>query len=256
MNSNTFEKGAALAYYTVFSLIPMGVILISIFGLIWGEQAVNGELHQSLSSALGEGPAEQIQALLKEQHKNGTGIVGAILGFLTLALSATGMFNQLHSSFNSIWQLQPQKSAIITYLSKHITSFLILLTFGFILFSSTAIHSFLTTHSSQLPEAYRSLVLIENIISFILLAIGFAAVFRFVGDLPMKWKMAFETGLVTTILFMIGKWVIGWYIGRSHIESTFGAASVLALVMVWVYYTSQIIFLGASYGYVRTQKKH
>lgn len=220
--------------------------------MIWSDEIVSGDLRQSLASTIGEGPAAQLQQLLSQHHEHRSGWLGALLGTLTLLLSATGMFNQLHKSFERIWKLEPPKRGpIMSYVMKHISSSLILIFLGFILFGSIAAHSFISANSSLFGNQYWLTLAIENWASLILIAIGFSMLYRFVGNLPISWRLAFETGLVTALLFMLGKWLIGWYIGRSHVSSAFGAASVIALIMVWTYYLSQIIFLGAAYGYVR-----
>ncbi len=247
-NSNTTEKGAALAYYAVFSLLPMIMIVISVLGLLFGQQAVSGEIFSQLQPVLGADGATQLQEAIKSQHTNHNGWLTAIIGFLTLALSASAMFTQLHSSLNAIWEIEPPaKSSILIYLSKHISAFSILITLFFILLLSTSIHGFLSHHAASLPAASSHLVGLEHLVSFLLLAVFFALLFRFLGDADFPWSTVLVGGSFTALLFMLGKVGIGLYIGHSHVGTTFGSASVLALLMLWIYYTSQIIFLGASF---------
>lgn len=247
-NSNTFQKGASLAYYAVFSLLPIIVILTSLLGIFFGEQAVSGEIYTQLKNALGSDAAHQIQDLIKNQHTQHNSTITSIIGFATLALSASGMFSQVHNSFNSIWNIKAKpKSSILQYLSKHFLSFVLLIVLFFILLISTTINSFLIKHSQNLSEHYQNSYLYEHFLSFIIIGIAFAIMFKFLGDAIVKWKIALLGGLFTSLLFIFGKIAIGMYIGHSHISSTFGSASVLALLMLWIYYTSQIIFLGASF---------
>ncbi|MCL6267189.1 YihY/virulence factor BrkB family protein [Flagellimonas myxillae] len=253
--SNTFQKGAALAYYAVFSLLPMIIILISVFGLLFGKQAVSGEIFQQLKSTLGSDAAMQIQNIIKNHHTTHNSVITTIIGFVTLALSASGMFSQIHNAFNSIWNIKAKpKSSILQYLSKHFFSFVILIVLFFILLISTSVNSFLIHHAQGLSSEYQFAYLYEHIISLIITSMAFAVMFKFLGDVIVHWKVALLGGLITALLFMFGKIAIGMYIGHSHLSSTFGSASVLALLMLWVYYTSQIIFLGASFVEIISNK--
>lgn len=247
-NSNTFQKGASLAYYAVFSFLPMIIIITSLLGLFFGKQAVSGEIYTQLKDVLGSDASLQIQHFIKNQHTQYNSVLTSIIGFVTLAFSASGMFSQIHNSFNSIWNIKAKpKSSILKYLTKHLASFLILIGLFSILLISTVINSFLMEHSTGLHSDYKFLHLYEHLVSFIIISIVFAIMFKFLGDAKVHWKATILGGLFTAVLFIFGKAGIGMYIGHSHISSTFGSASVLALLMLWVYYTSQIIFLGASF---------
>ena len=246
--SNTFEKGAALAYYSVFSLLPMLVLLLSIFGLFFGEKAISGEIFHQLKEIFGVKGANQIQDLIHNQHTNHNNWVTTIFGFVTLILSASGMFNQMQGAFNDIWQIPPsQTSGILAYITKHFTSFSILIILFFILLISTTFHSFLLRHSDHIPSHYSFIFWVEHLVSFLLIASSFTLMFLFLGDADFEWRACALGGLFTAGLFVIGKIGIGFYIGHTATISTFGSASILALIMIWVYYTSQIIFLGAAF---------
>ena len=247
-NSDTFQKGAALAYYAVFSLLPMIMIVTSVLGIFFGKEAVSGEIYEQLNGVLGKDAALQIQDIIKNQHTQHNTILTTITGFFVLALSASGMFSQLHGAFNSIWDLKAKpKSSILAYLTHHFASFSILITLFFILLLSTSIHSFLVKHSSNLPNTFQSIYLLEHLVSYLLIALVFALMFKFLGDAIVHWKAALIGGFFTALLFIFGKIGIGFYIGHTHVSTTFGSASVLAVLMIWIYYTSQIIFLGASF---------
>lgn len=246
-DNNTFQS-AALAYYSVFSLLPIIIVLTSLLGLLFGKQAVSGEIYAQLKDVLGNNASMQIQTIIKSQHTNHNNIFTSIIGFVTLALSASGMFIQIHNAFNSIWDIKSKpKSSIFNYIFKHLTSFSILIGLFFIIIISTAINSFLVKHSSNIPHDYQMLYIADHIISFVVFSIVFSVMYSFLGDAKVYWKSAIYGGLFTSLLFIFGKVAIGMYIGHSHTASAFGSASVLALLMLWVYYTSQIIFLGASF---------
>ena len=247
-SSNTFQKGASLAYYAVFSLLPIIIIITSLLGVFFGKQAVSGEIYIQLKDIIGNDASMQIQNIIKNQHTNHNSVLTSTIGFVTLAFSASGMFSQIHNSFNNIWNIKAKpKSSILKYLSKHLVSFLILIGLFFIILISTTINSFLVKYTNGLHSDFKFLYLYEHLISFVVLSIVFAIMFKFLGDAQVYWKATIFGGLFTALLFVFGKIGIGMYIGHSHISSTFGSASVLALLMLWVYYTSQIIFLGASF---------
>lgn len=247
-DSNTFQKGASLAYYAVFSLLPMIVIITSVLGILFGKEAVSGEIYSQLKDTLGNNASIQIQDLIKNQHMNHNSIITTIVGFATLALSASGMFTQIHNSFNSIWNIKAKpKSSILKYISMHMVSFLILIGLFFIILTSVTINSFLIKHSETLHSSYKFSYVYEHLTSVSALSIVFAVMFKFLGDAKIHWKAAILGGMFTSLLFALGKVGIGMYIGHSHISTTFGSASVLAILMLWVYYTSQIIFMGASF---------
>ena len=247
-NSNTFQKGAALAYYAVFSIFPIIIISISILGIVFGKQAVSGELFHQLKDILGNEGAQQIQNIIKSQHVNHNSILTTIFGFITLLLSASGMFNQIHNAFNNIWNIKAKpKNNIIRYFTKHLASFALLMILILILIISTSTNAFLIKHANYLHSDYKLSFLYEHISSFLIVSILFAIMFKFLGDAKVYWKPALLSGVFTALLFLLGKIGIAMVIGRSHLSTTFGSASILALVMLWVYYTSQIIFLGASF---------
>lgn len=253
--SNTFQEGAALAYYTVFSILPMVIIIISIFGLIWGEKAVAGDIYLELRSIIGNDAALSFQNIIKSQHTQHNSLITTIIGFATLALSSSGMFNQLHGSFNRIWNIEAKpKSSLISYLSKHFISFSILIGLFFIIMVSISINSLLVKYSTDATTNFPITLFWEHMVSFLLVSLMFSLMFKFLGDAKIHWKVGLISGVFTSILFIFGKYAIGLYIGHSHISSTFGSASVLALLMVWIYYTSQIIFLGASFMYILGEK--
>lgn len=246
--SDTFQKGASLAYYAVFSLLPIIIIITSLLGLFFGEHAVSGEIYAQLKDILGTDAANQIQNIIKNQHRSYNSGLTTIIGFVILVFSASGMFSQIHDSFNSIWNIKAKpKNNILMYLSKHMVSFLILITSFFIILISTLISSFIIKHSGNFHSDYKFSYIYEHFLSFAVMSIIFALMFRFLGDAVINWKATIIGGIITSLFFIFGKVGISMYIGHSNISSTFGSASVLALLMLWVYYTSQIIFLGASF---------
>ncbi|WP_298904449.1 YihY/virulence factor BrkB family protein [uncultured Psychroserpens sp.] len=256
-NSNTFQKGAALAYYAVFSIFPIIIIVVSIMGIVFGKQAVSGEVFTQLKDTLGSTAALQIQDIIKHQHINNNSILTSILGVVTLVLSASGIFSQIHNAFNNIWNIKAKpKNSILRYFTKHMYSFILLMVLFFILIVSTFANAYLVEYMSFLSKEYKLYIFYEHVSSFLIISILFAIMFKFLGDAKVHWKPALISGVFTGLLFVLGKLGITAYLGKSHLSSTFGSASILALIMLWVYYTSQIIFLGASFLKILSQKLH
>lgn len=249
-SSNTFEKGAALAYYTVFSFFPMILIIISLIGIFFDQEVVSGEIFRQLSSFLGEDGAAQIQEILASREKKDTNLFMTILGFVILGFTATGTMNQIQSSFNAIWGFKTRpESSYLRFIASRLVSFGTLLAVGAILFASTFISGFVQTFTERLPDTYQNLYIYEYIISLFVLSVIFGIMYKYLGDAIVHWKVALVSGAFTSLLFLIGKLGIGYYLSTTDLSSTFGTASIIALLMVWVYYSSQIIFLGAAFAY-------
>ncbi len=255
MRSNTFEKGAALSYYTVFSFLPIAMIITSVLGLIFKEEVISDEMYSFLSSIVGDKGAVQFEEIIGRQHLHQTSLFTSIFGIFMLLFAATGMFSQIHKSLNAIWGLKvkPEKS-IFNYFARHFTSLVVLIFIGFFFLLSTAINTILIKYSSSIPHIFRNLHIYEHLISYLLVSMLFAFFFKFTGNAVVPWKTALISAAFTSILFFLGKIGIGMYVAHSNINSTFGTTSILALLMIWVYYSSQILFIGASFAYVFGQQ--
>lgn len=253
IDSKTFEKGAALSYYAVFSFLPIIIIIISVVGVFFGEQAVKGEVFLEIQDLFGKEIAQQIQLFIKNQYRYGSNAMMTVIGSITLILSATAVFYQLQTSLNDIWLIKAKpKSNIVKYILSHFISFLIIIITGFILLASITLNSFLFKFAKQFDTSvYFSKVyfLFELSISLVFVSILFTLMFKYLGDAKVHWKAALAGGIFTTIFFTIGKLLFSIYVGNSNTLTAFGSASVIALLLVWIYYTSQIIYLGATFTY-------
>lgn len=251
LESRTFEKGAALSYYVAFSFLPMIVIVVSVLGIIFKEDTVSGELNQQLETYMGHQAALQFEKLIRNQHENHNSLLTTILGFATLAFASTAGFKQLQRSLNDIWGIKDKpKSGILKYIINHLTSFAILIILGFILILSTTLSSLLYKFSENLPDFLANVHLYEKLVSILVVTLTLIVLFKFLGNARVPWKNVLASALFTSILFFLGKEAIILYIAHSNLTTTFGAASVIALLMIWVYYTSQILYLGACFAYV------
>ena len=246
--SNTFQKGAALAYFAVFSFIPMIVIIISLLGMFFGEDAISGEVYLKLKGFLGSEASLQVQKLIKVQHINHDSVLTTIVGFVVLFFTASRMFNQIHNSLNSIWDIKSKpKNGILYFVIKNVSSILLIIVLFFLIFISTSTTSFIHKFTEDIYYIKKISFVYEHLITYLSISIMYAIMYAFFADAKVYWKAALLGGLFTSVLFLIGKAGISIYIGDTNFDSAFGSASVLALFMVWVFYISQSIFLGASF---------
>ncbi|MEJ2005246.1 MAG: YihY/virulence factor BrkB family protein [Cyclobacteriaceae bacterium] len=197
----------------------------------------------------------QFEKLIKNQHLNHNSLLNTLAGFITLALASTAGFSQLQRSLNAIWQIRTKpKSNILNYIVKRLTFFLALITLGFVLILSTMLGKLVVSFSENLPEFLANARLYESLLSFLLITLMLVALFRFLGSAKVPWKNALVSAGFTSILFLLGKEAINMYIAHSNLSSTFGAASIIALLMIWVFYTAQILYLGACFALIFGKK--
>jgi len=246
--SNTFQKGAALSYFAVFSFIPMIVVIISLLGMFFGEDAISGEVYLKLKGFLGSKASLQVQNLIKVQHINHDSILTTAVGSVVLFFTASRMFNQIHNSLNSIWNIKSKpKNGIIYFLMKNISSIFLLIVLFFVIFVSTSATSFIHKFTGDFYYITKFSFIYEHLITYLSISLMYAIMYTFFGDAKIYWKAALLGGFFTSVLFLIGKAGIAFYISNTKFDSTFGSASILAIFMIWVFYISQSIFLGASF---------
>ena len=247
-SSNPMEEGAALGYYAVFSILPIVIIAISIFSIIWGEKTVTNELYNQLEGLLGHEASLKIHEVINNHHENHNGHITAIIGGLTLVFSSLGLFNQLQKAFNNIWNLKEHhKISIKEFLIEHIISFLMVITLFVIIMLSVFAHTFLVHHAHDFSDNFRIDVTLEHWFTFILLSLMFGATYKLLGKEAVHWKACLISGVVTAKLFSLGKYIVSYYIFHSSVSTEFGSASVVAILMVWTFGLAQVIFLGASF---------
>ena len=252
-------QAAALAYYTVFSLPPLLVLVIMLAGTILDPQDFQGRLENEMGALIGAQGTEQIKTMIVNAHEPDKHFTMAtILGIAALLFGATGAFVQLQAALNQAWEVQPDPSVggVRNFLTKRLLSFGMILALAFILMVSlvisTMVSAFGNAVSRFLPSGMSSVFLegMNLTLSFIVLTILFAAIFRFLPDAVISWTDVWVGGFATALLFLIGKVLIGLYLGNSNPVSAYGAAASLAVVFVWVYYSSMILLLGAEFTQV------
>ncbi|MBY0371358.1 YihY/virulence factor BrkB family protein [bacterium] len=243
---------AALAYYTVFSLAPLLLIATAIAGFVLGEEAVKGELSKQLSVLLGKQGADAINTLVANANKPVRGIVATVTGIAALLLGATGVFAELKSSLNLIWEARPKlSSGIRAFIRDRLLSFAMVASISFLLLVSllvnTAISIASTFFGGQFEIPPLVLQTLYTLLSFVLTAFLFALIFKFLPEVDIEWRDVWVGALITALLFTIGRVLIGVYLGSSSLLSAFGASASIVLIMVWAYYSAAIVFFGAEF---------
>lgn len=242
---------AAIAFFTLFSMPPILLIIVQVAGTIIGPEEIKSEVYEQVSEKVGEGSAQQIQSLLNRGREMGDSIWGKILTIALLIFTATVVFNFIKKALNSIWGVKPKpKKGIVKFAIDRLTSFLLIVALGIILLASLltdAVINFLGNELSDKIFGLTSYVIwtLNLISSYILVTISFALLFKYVPDIKIHWKPIWFGALITGALFTIGKYVIGIIISSTNITSTYGAAGSLAAILLWVFYSSVIVLIGA-----------
>lgn len=252
IDDDAMSRGAAVAYYTIFSIAPLLLIATAIAGIFFGEQAVRGAIAEQLEGLLGRPSAEAVQAMIQGAANPTQGTVATVISVVTLLLTASGVFAELQSALNVIWKAPPPKGDTITRLvvARALAIGLVAAT-GFLLLVSLVVSAALaavaTWVGGLVPEMTRLLGLANFAVSFLMVTLLFAAIYKILPDRQLHWRDVAVGAAVTAMLFTIGKTLIGWYIGGAGIASAYGAAGSLMVVLVWVFYSTQVFLLGAEF---------
>jgi len=247
------RMSAALAYYTVFSIAPMLIIIITLCDIFLGRDAIEGQIYGQIKSFVGSDAALQIQQLIRNATISKDVSWASVIGVVALILAATGVFTEIQNSINLIWRLKakPRKGWLKMLLNR-LLSFSMVVSLGFILLVSLVVNAALGLLTDQLvrafPEAQVYIVYAINLLlQFIIISLLFGIIFKVLPDAKIHWKNVRAGAFTTALLFMLGKFVIGFYLGKSHISSSYGAAGSLVIILLWVYYSSAILYFGASF---------
>ena len=248
--------GAALAYYSVFSLGPLIVIAISIAGLVFGPEAVQGEVAGAIRGLLGDTGAQAVEAMLKGADRPREGMVATILGLGTLLFAAIGVVVQLKDAFNTVWEVDsPPGKGVWRFARTYVLSLAGVLAVGFLLLISLLLTAALSAVGKYiapyLPEG--ALQIAGSAASFAVISVLFAMMFKWLPDTRIEWRDVWLGAILTAVLFELGKLVIGFYIGKQGLESTYGAAASIVVVLIWIYYSAQLVLMGAEFTRVYAQ---
>lgn len=252
-------QSAALAFYTIFSLAPILVVVIALAGAIWGQEAVRGQIFEEFQGLMGPDAALLVQEVLKTAARPASGRIPAVVGIVTLLLGATAVFGQLQDALNTVWAVEPKRgAALTTLLRKRLHSFALVIGIGFLLAVSLVLSAALTGFSRYLERRLDlpvDFLQVANFaVSFVAITLLFAMTYRILPDVKIAWRDVWLGSFLTALLFVIGKTLIGLYLGRTSVASAYGAAGSLVVILLWVYYSSLIFFFGAEFTRVHSRQ--
>ncbi|MFN8670784.1 MAG: YihY/virulence factor BrkB family protein [Candidatus Sericytochromatia bacterium] len=255
------EMGAAIAYYTIFSLPPLLIILITLTGIFFGEYAIQGKIVAQIQGLVGKDVAITIESIIKNTHRPDISSYSAIIGIVALLLGATGVFSQVKQSLNKIWGVEPKyQSGILAFIKDKIIPFFMVLLIGFLVVLSVIVETIVSNFNEFIGiylvgELYVFLLKISNFnISFGILTIMFALIYKVLPDVDISFRDVSLGAFVTAILFMIGKYVISLYIINTNIGLSYGTAGSMIILLVWIFYASLIFLFGAEFTQIYTKK--
>jgi membrane protein len=261
--SNWYEDraprlGAALAYYTVFALAPSLVIVIGIAGLVLGRETAQGQIVEQIRDLVGEQGAQAVEGVIQSARDPKASVTAIALGLLTLVFGLWGVFGELQDALNTIWGVTPKPGrGVMGVVKDRVWSFALVVGVGFVLLVSLALTAWLamlgTYFGHLLPLPTVLLEAINFAISFVVITALFALTFKLLPDVKVAWRDVWLGAAVTSVLFSVGKLLIGLYLGKSGVASVFGAAGSLVVILVWVYYSAQILYFGAEFTKVWTR---
>ncbi|HZX43090.1 MAG TPA: YihY/virulence factor BrkB family protein, partial [Myxococcaceae bacterium] len=251
---------AALAYYSLFSLAPLVLIAVAVAGLVFGQQAAEGQLYAQLAGLLGDVTAKALQELVANLHQEqGGGVIATIVGLATLLFGATGVFAQLQDSMNTIWKAKPPiTNGILDFLRVRLLSFSMVLGVGFLLLVSLVLSALLAAVGDYLggflPGGVAVTHALNAMVSLVVVTLLFAMIYKLLPDTYVAWRDVWLGALVTSLLFTVGKFAIGFYLGKASVASSYGAAGSVVILMLWVYYSALILYFGAEFTHVYSMR--
>tara|TARA_R110002049_G_scaffold183679_4_gene351644 strand:- start:6684 stop:7547 length:864 start_codon:yes stop_codon:yes gene_type:complete len=254
LESEPFELSAIVAYYAILSLPALMVIILNLVGHIWGREIVQGELLDEITKAVGIQTAESIRIMMLDRGDETVSIFTTIIGFGTLLYGSTGVFYQLQSAFDKIWKVPENKdtNGLLKMIISRVKSFGFILIIGFLLLISFVLTALISAFSKRVEQfvpdnLFEFIYIFDFILSLLFIYILFAAMFKYLPSKTVKWRAVKVGAAVTAILFVIGKYLMAWYFTEMDPGSTYGAAGSVILIMLWVSYSSLILFFGAHF---------
>ena len=252
-DDKAMKFSASLSYYTIFSIAPFLAIIISFSSYFLGREAIQGELYPQINDLVGNEAALQIQQMITNIHLSKNSFIATVVSLVVLILGATGIFSEIQDSINHIWGLKSKpKRGLIKMLLNRLISFSLIISLGFLLMVSLLLNTLVEALSKQLMKFLPGngvylVSILNNCLMFILLSLLFGIIFKVLPDARIKWKDVMVGAFATAILFMIGKFCIGFYLGHSNLGSLYGTAGSIIIVMLWVYYSAVILYFGAEF---------
>jgi len=259
-DDDALRLSAALAYYSIFSLAPLLVIVVAVAGLAFGDEAVSGRLEGQLRSVMGEQSAETLQSMVESARKPMDNLLAMTIGITTLLFGASGVFTQLRAALNRVWDVEvPPASRWRRALLGRFMSLAMVLSFGFLLLVSLVISTLIDVlaerYASRLPLPAPALQAIHLGASFGVIALLFALIFRYLADTRRTWRHAWRGAIVSTLMFLVGQRLLGLYLANQTAKSAYGAAGSVIVILTWVYFSAITVLIGAEYIQVRADER-
>ncbi len=251
IGDNILKYSASLAYYTVLSIAPLLVILLTVTSFLFGKEAINGELYGEINKLVGSEAAIQIQTSIQNIHLNTDNVFATTIGVIVLTIGATGIFGEIQDSLNRIWGLKIKaKKVWWKVIIDRLISFSLILSLGFVLIVSLVLNAIAAAISEKIIALLPTmgtifLFIIDTIVTLSITTLLFGSIFKVLPDAKIKWRDVTIGAFITACLFLLGKYGIGYYLGQSKLGNIYGAAGSIMIMMIWVYYSSAILYLGA-----------
>jgi len=252
IEDDAWSRGAAIAYFTLFSIAPVLLVVIAVAGLVFGREASQGAVVEQLAGLMGVKTAQALQEMIRSADESMNGVWATVIGLVSIVLATSGVFGEVQSSLNKVWQATGKpRNGLSRLLRARALSLGLVVGFGFVLIVSLATNAALAALSDYARAQFPALEIVLGIVDFVL-SIGltaalFAAMYKVLPDAPVAWSEVVVGALITTGLFQVGRYLIALYIGRSDIASSFGAAGALIVLLLWIFYSAQIFLLGAEF---------
>jgi membrane protein len=248
---DAWSRGASIAYYTLFSLAPVLLVVVAVAGSVFGLEAAQGAIVAQLSGLMGRKTAEALQAMIESASQPREGLWATLIGLVVIVIAASGVFGEVQAALNAIWKAKPRTSTVSRLVRARLASLGLVIAFGFVLMVSLTLSAALQALSTYLagvfPAREAALQVVDFVVSIGLMSAMFAAMYKVLPDTPIAWRDVAIGALATTGLFEGGKYLIALYIGQSDIASSFGAAGALIVLLLWIFYSAQIFLLGAEF---------
>jgi membrane protein len=245
------KMGAALSFYTAFSLAPLAILVLELVSLAVERTAARTEIVEQFRNFVGSQGAEMMEMILTKSAPEHTGVLGTLIGFVVLLVGASGVFGELQGSLNQIWGVSSKRHPIFILVKERVFSFAMVFVMGFLMLVSFLFSAAIAAAGTYLHSRFPGLDGLwgwgNSLISLLVIALLFALIFRMVPDVDITWKDVWLGAVLTAMLFESGKFVLGFYFGRSAVASSYGAAGSLVIILVWVFYSAQILFFGAEF---------
>jgi len=252
-NDRITKMSSSLSYYTLFSMAPLLIIIISLSGIFLGQDAAQGKIYDQLSNFIGSNAASQLQTMIQNASLSGKSKLAAIIGIATLIVGATTVFAQIQDTINYIWGIKPKpKKSWLNFLKNRFLSFSVIIGLAFLLLVSLTLSTLIDGFSEALKAHFPQitvvfLYIINTLITLIVTALIFGAIFKVLPDAKIRWKDVLTGAITTAVLFMLAKFGISFYISKSNVGTTYGAAGSLVILLLWVYFSAMILYFGAEF---------